>query len=344
MTFVVYIVVTLVSVVLVYKGSQLLETAAERLAVHYRLPDIVTGAIVVAIGSSFPELSTTVIATLRHGEFELGVSAIVGSAIFNILVIPGLAGLASKQQLESNRDLVYKEAQFYMLSVAVLLIAFAFAVIYNPTKGPDPEALTGTMTRGIALIPLGLYVLYVFVQWQDTMDYQAEHAPSEVVAWKEWLRLLLSLALILVAVEGLVMSALFFGEALGTPTYLWGITVIAAGTSVPDAFVSVQAAKRGKAVTALANVLGSNIFDLLVCVPVGVMLAGSTVINFSVATPMMAILTLATLALFLMMRTGMRITRAEAWLLLGLYGAFVVWISLESVGVIDTVVSLPPTE
>lgn len=340
-----YVLVTLASTAIVWKGSSLLESSAERLAVHYQLPDIVTGAVVVAIGSSFPELSTTVLSTLLHGEFELGVSAIVGSAIFNILVIPGLARLSSDNQLESNRDLVYKEAQFYMLSVAVLLITFAFAAIYNPVTPPPADgSITGTMTRPLALIPVIMYGLYLFVQWQDTMDYEPDSSVSNIVAWREWLKLLLSLALILVAVEGLVQSAIFFGKALGTPTYLWGITVVAAGTSVPDAFVSVQAARKGNAVTSLANVLGSNIFDLLICIPVGVLLAGTTTINFSVATPMMAILTVATLALFLTMRTQMKVTRREAWFLLALYAAFVTWITLESFGVIDTVRSLPPAE
>lgn len=340
-----YVLVSLASTAIVWKGSHMLESSAERLAVHYKLPDIVTGAVVVAVGSSFPELSTTVLSTLLHGEFELGVSAIVGSAIFNILVIPGLSRIASDNQLESNRDLVYKEAQFYMLSVAVLLITFAFAAIYNPvTPPPTDGSITGTMTRSLALIPMVMYGLYLFVQWQDTMEYEADSSASDVVAWREWLRLLLSLVLILVAVEGLVQSAIFFGKALGTPSYLWGITVVAAGTSVPDAFVSVQAARKGNAITSLANVLGSNIFDLLICIPVGVMLAGTTTINFSVATPMMAILTVATLALFLTMRTQMKITRGEAWFLLTLYAAFVIWIALESFDVIDTVRSLPPSD
>jgi len=344
-TLLLYVLVSLVSTAMVWKGSDLLEVASERLAVHYRLPDIVTGAVVVAIGSSFPELSTTVLSTLLHGEFELGVSAIVGSAIFNILVIPGVARLASDQQLESNRDLVYKEAQFYMLSVAVLLITFAFAAIYNPVATPPgDDSITGTMTRPLALIPIVMYGLYLFVQWQDTMDYEPESDVKHIVVYKEWLRLVVSLALILVAVEGLVRSALFFGKALGTPSYLWGITVVAAGTSVPDAFVSVKAARKGNGITSLANVLGSNIFDLLICIPMGVMLAGTAAINFSVATPMMAILTVATLALFLTMRTQMKISRREAVLLLVLYASFVTWISLESVGVIDTVRSLPPAE
>ena len=85
--------------------------------------------------------------------------------------------------------------------------------------------------------------------------------------------------------------------------------------------------------TALANVLGSNIFELLVAIPAGVLVAGATIINFSVAAPMMGLLTLATVALFLAMRTGMLLTRRESVFLLVLYVAMVLWVTLESIGV-----------
>jgi cation:H+ antiporter len=120
------------------------------------------------------------------------------------------------------------------------------------------------------------------------------------------------------------------------------MTVVAAGTSVPDAFVSVRAAAAGRGVASIANVLGSNVFDLLICIPAGVLIAGSTVVNYSVAAPMMAALTGATILLFLLLRTDMVLTRREAVALLGAYAGFVLWITLECFAVIDTVPSLPP--
>ncbi|MDY6777428.1 MAG: sodium:calcium antiporter, partial [Candidatus Nanohaloarchaea archaeon] len=83
-----YLVLAVVATGVVWWGSDHLERSSEKLSIHYGLPAIVHGAIIAAIGSSFPELSSTVISALVHGEFELGVAAIVGSAIFNILVIP----------------------------------------------------------------------------------------------------------------------------------------------------------------------------------------------------------------------------------------------------------------
>lgn len=336
------IVAAVVASGIIWKGSELLESSSERLSIFYNLPPVVQGAIVVAVGSSFPELSTTVISTLVHGEFELGVSAIVGSAIFNILVIPGLSGLVSQKPLKTDRDIVYKEAQFYIISVAVLLLTFSFAAIYNPVT-KDPEAIQGTLTRTISLIPLGLYGLYLFLQWQDTQDYDVTPTEEEISPFKEWGRLALSLLIILVGVEILVKAALALGAYFGTPSFLWGITVVAAGTSIPDAFVSIRAAQQDRATTSLANVLGSNIFDLLVCIPAGVLIAGSAVINYSIAAPMMAALTFATLVLFVVMRMGMSLDKGESYFLLLLYVVFVIWMGLETFGVIDLVPSLPPS-
>ncbi|MFP4454052.1 MAG: sodium:calcium antiporter [Desulfobacterales bacterium] len=332
-----YALVIIVSTAAVWHGSLKLEAAACSLAAHYRLPAVVQGSIIMAVGSSFPELSSIVIATLIHGKFDLGVATIVGSAIFNILVIPGLSGIIGKE-LETTREQVYKDALFYIISVTVLLLTFAFALIYYPVEGTRWQ---GSVTRPIALIPLALYCLYIFLQQQDTVEYQAQMKAEG--CWPEtaantrklWLQLVFSLAIIALGVEGLVRSAIALGDLLNTPSFFWGLTIIAAATSLPDAFVSIQSARRGEGVVSIANVLGSNIFDLLVAIPVGVLIAGSSVINFAVAAPTMGILTLATIALFAMLRTQLRITRTECAVLLVLYAVFILWTGLETFGVID---------
>jgi cation:H+ antiporter len=337
----VYSLIALVATAIIWKGSGWLEAASERLSIHYELPPIIQGAVVVAVGSSFPELSTAVFSTLLHGEFELGVAAIVGSALFNVLMVPALSSLWAKDMLDSNRDLVYKEAQFYLISIAVLLLVFSFAVIYNPVGG-IPGSVAGTITRPLALIPLALYGLYLFVQYQDTMEYEPEASATEIRPLREWALLIGALITILVGVEGLVRAAVRFGEVFGTPSFLWGITVVAAGTSVPDAFVSIRAARNGNAITSVANVLGSNIFDLLVCIPAGVLAAGAVTINYSIGAPLMAVLTLATLVVFLMMRTHMLLSRTEAWTLIVLYVVFIAWMAVETFDLIDLIPSLPP--
>ncbi|MGD2084140.1 MAG: sodium:calcium antiporter [Chromatiales bacterium] len=324
-----YIAVICIATGVIWTGSAWLESSSARLAGHYGLPPVVQGSVIAAVGSSFPEMSTTVIATLAHGEFDLGVSVIVGSAIFNILVIPGVAGLASGG-LRSDRELVYKDAQFYLTSVAVLLLTFSLAVIYHPTG--EAGGLSGEIDRPLALIPAGLYGLYIFLQHQETADYRAP-AAQPTSPGRQWVLLSLGLGLIVGGVEALVRSAIWLGDHFGTPTFLWGLTVLAAATSLPDLFISLKAARRGQAAVSLGNVLGSNIFDLLVAVPAGVLIAGTATVDFAVAAPMMGVLTLATIVLFTMLRTRLMLTRAESGVLLALYAVFVGWMVLETLGV-----------
>lgn len=343
-------------------GSGKLEGSSARLARHYRLPAVVQGTLVVAVGSSFPELTTTVLSTLIHGEFQLGMAAIVGSAIFNILVIPALAGLAGKEAEHSLR-LVYRDAQFYLTSVAVLLLTFSFALIYHPTTGPSD--LSGSITRPIALVPLLLYGVYLFLQQQDTTEYRREEHGTGATARtgdgkageaggtagprgtpapdpgsgpaRDWALLAVALVTIVIGVEALVRSVLFLGDRFGIPSFLWGVTVVAGATSLPDALVSYRAARKGDSAVSLGNVLGSNIFDLLVAIPAGVLVAGATVVDYTVAAPLMAMLTLATIVLFGAMRTGVTLTRLESWVFLGLYGVFLAWAVAESLGRVDLV-------
>ncbi|MFB6250984.1 MAG: sodium:calcium antiporter [Halobellus sp.] len=326
---VVDVVVILVATAFIWLGSGWLETSAERLSAYYGLPAVVQGSLVVAVGSSFPELSSVVFASLA-GVFDMGVGAVVGSAIFNILVIPALSGLASGQPLETNRTLVYKEAQFYMIAVSVLVVTFALAVIYVPVTGGSP--LVGQLTRPLALIPLGLYGLYIFIQWQDVSDHDAERVDDGVPVVRRWVLLAAGLLVILVAVEQLVGSVEALSRTFGVPDFLAGVTVLAAATSLPDLLVSVRTARDGRAVTSLANVLGSNTFDLLVAIPVGVVIVGAVPIDFAVAVPMMGVLTLATILLFGVLRTDLSLTNSEAYALAASYALFVVWVIAESLG------------
>jgi len=322
-----------VTTAVIWVGSGWLESSAEQLSAHYGLPPVIQGSIVVAVGSSFPELASVVV-TARAGVFDMGVGGIVGSAIFNILVIPAVAGLAATGNLETNRELVYKEAQFYMIAVAALLITFALGVIYIPT--PDTPPLSGQVTRPLAIIPLLLYGLYLFIQWQDVSEYTGGIELSDAIG-RQWATLAGGLLLILVGVEQLVAAVEFLTHTFGIPEFLAGVTIIAAVTSLPDTLVSVRAAREGRGLTSLGNVLGSNTFDLLVAIPIGVLLIGTVSINFAVAVPMFGVLTLATVLLFGFLRTDLSLTTPEAYALLLAYGLFILWVIAETIGVINLV-------
>lgn len=338
-----YLLVILVASLVVWKGGGMLESSSEILAVHYKLPPVVQGSIITAVGSSFPELSTTVISTLLHGEFNLGVSAIVGSAIFNILVIPGMSSVIAGR-MNTKWMFVIKDIQFYIISVLGLMLVFSLGVIYYPIEGPD---MRGLITRELAILPIILYVLYLILQQEETRAYRRDandddHPKSNNIG-KVWLRFGISLILIVGSVEALVRGVLFLGEYFQTPNFVWGATVLAAATSVPDAIVSIKGAMNRNGITSLANVIGSNIFDLLIAVPAGILIAGNSIVNFSVASPLMVFLALATILLIVLLLRTHSLNRTKGIILLFAYLLFVTWVILESGG-ITSIIGIPSTE
>jgi cation:H+ antiporter len=220
-----------------------------------------------------------------------------------------------------------------MLAVSVLVITFALAVIYEPVATGAGGVLSGSITRPLAVVPLFVYGLYLFIQWQDTGDYEADAGGPDVAVAREWGRLAVGLLVILVSVEAMVSSIESLGHAFGIPEFLAGMTIVAAATSLPDTLVSVRSARDDNSATSLGNVLGSNTFDLLVVIPVGVLIVGAVPVNFSTAVPMFAVLTLATVLLFGTLRTGLALTSVESYALLVAYLLFIAWVVAETAGV-----------
>lgn len=322
-------VVIIITTAAIWLGSGWLEESSEMLGVYYNLPPVVQGGIIAAIGSSFPELASVVFAALQ-GSAGLGIGAVVGSAIFNILVIPALTVIIPRTSINSTRTLVHKETLFYLFSILVLFLTFAFALIYAPSEA----SLTGELTRPMVVFPLVMYLFYLFLQWQDTSEYDGEVPDHSIQPLREWGKLLVGLLVILVAVESLVEAVITIGEAAGTPEFLWGVTIAAAATSVPDALVSIQAAGNDRDVASIANVIGSNIFDLLVVIPIGVLLTKPIPIDFALAAPMMGCLLVATMLLFVTLRTDLLLTPREAAVLLVAYIGFVIWVILEALTIV----------
>jgi cation:H+ antiporter len=123
---------------------------------------------------------------------------------------------------------------------------------------------------------------------------------------------------------------------------LWGLTVVAAATSIPDTLISVRASREGRSESSISNVLGSNVFDLLVAVPLGVLIAGAVTVNFTQTVPMMAFLMLATIVMLVFMRRDMEISRPEAVWMMVLYMAFGVWMASEAFGITSLLGATPP--
>lgn len=237
-----------------------------------KMSDDAAGATLMAAGSSAPELFISIIAIIYGGDnFSIGVGTIVGSALFNLLVIIGAVAIIKNAKVAWQpmlRDII-----FYTLSIGMLYWAYS----------------SGSISIWHITAFIVLYLLYIIavINWKKIFPYKntlvVEEEKEEDAKWKKYVRpldLLLgllfskkdkhiqnfSVSVILIALLSwvLVESAVILSEAMGIPKYIIALTVLAFGTSVPDLISSIIVAKQGRGGMAVSNALGSNIFDILI--------------------------------------------------------------------------------
>jgi len=218
----------------------------------------------MAIGSSAPELFISIIALLKGGGHEIiGISTIIGSSLFNLLVIIGIVAFVKKAKLVKQP--VIRDMIFYALGVIVLI-----AVIIN-----------GSIGLVEALVLLALYLVYVYsvVKWRKWFPYQdngkgeeeekigmtgMNKVLSHVFPNKKRyvLTFILSILWIALLSWGLVESAIMIAYRLNISEMIVALIIVAIGTSIPDMMGSIIAAKRGNVDMAVSNAIGSNVFDI----------------------------------------------------------------------------------
>jgi len=244
-----------------------------------RLPNNVAGASLMAMGSSAPELAIAIFALFAAGgaNSDVGIGTIVGSAIFNILVITGVSAVANPAHI--SWKVVTRDIVMYSLGVGLLL-----ATIYDG-QITLPEAILYLLLYAIYL--LMLYKWDAYVNDPDVVGMVEESIEDEKCctgvyyrvttviskgigyltgnARKSYLRaFFVSIAFVALISYALAESAVAFAEAIRVPAVVVALTVLAAGTSVPDMFASITVAKQGRGDMAIANAVGSNIFDIMV--------------------------------------------------------------------------------
>jgi cation:H+ antiporter len=319
-----------IATAIVWKACHYLEDACHELALRYRFPDSVKGSTVMAISSSFPELVTIILATGIHDDFELGLATIIGSAVFNILVIPGTSVFFRRGSLQAGRSMIYREAQFYLISILIVMVTLSFAVIYYPST---VNSLNGTLTSSLVILPLLFYALYIYIQYQEVRDHKPREEKACSTALKSWGKLVIAMVLVTIGVEMLIRMVIDLGAMFNTPSYFLGATLLAAATSIPDLFVSVKAAQRKLGTASLTNAFGSNTFDLLVVIPAGVIVAGAVDFDYARIIPMIMFLIFSTVTVLVLARNGSELSNNNGKVLLLLYAGFIIWMGTQYIGI-----------
>lgn len=236
---------------LLIKGADWLVSGATKLAKKYGISDLAIGLTIVAFGTSAPELIVNAVASYQ-GHPEIVFGNIIGSNNFNLFVILGIVGIISPIAVQSST--LWKEIPLSFIAAGLLLI-LANTWLFGSTA--EISRLEAT-----ALIAIfGAFLFYVFKQMKT--DETTSHVqPIGSFRWV-WLLILAGLAGLIIGGKLVVDQATLLAQSFGISERVIGLTIVAAGTSLPELVTSVVAAFKRNSDIAIGNVIGSNIFNIL---------------------------------------------------------------------------------
>lgn len=232
-----------------------LETISEDI----KMDNDIAGATFLAVSSSLPEFLTSFISIVVYKQFEdVGFATVAGSGIFNALLIPMLAILFYKgSSVEFNTKVAKRDIGFYIATVGILAVSMFCGVF--------------SWVTGIALMVVyGLYIKTLMSHQSQPIQWRKADMKNVVLAigWMIPLAMLVHLA---------VGQALLMSELLQVKGFIVSVIILAGVTSIPDAFMSINEAKKGELESAVSNAIGSNVFDLCVCLGLPLVITGSVV-------------------------------------------------------------------
>ena len=306
-------------------GAELLVRGASRLALSIGISPLVVGLTVVAFGTSAPELAVSV-QSAWSGQVDIAIGNVVGSNILNILAILGLSALIVP--LVVHQQVVRQEVP---ILIAASLLMWWFAA----------DGAVGRTGGAVFFLLLVFYTVFVIRQSRrETAAVRAEYA-QEIVGeepdgWdRHWaVQVLLvvgGLALLVLGARWLVDASVAFARYLGVSELVIGLTIVAAGTSLPEVATSVLAAVRGERDIAVGNAIGSNLFNILAVLGASALTAprsltvAPSVLAFDL--PVMTAVAVACLPIFF---RGYRISRGEGLFFLSGYVAYATYLVLSA--------------
>lgn len=286
--------------------------ALSRIGICLKLKEFVLAFFVVGIGATIPNLIIGVVSAFR-GIPELSFGDVVGSNIFDISIVVGLAALISRGGLSSNSRTVQGSSVF-VVAIALLPLFLIFDGSLSRTDGIF--LLTG----------FAIYLLWLFSK-KDRFTKVYENCPQkfsrgEIV--KDVFTILAGLALLIIGGQGVVYSATFLYETFHLPLGLIGIFVVAIGTCLPETFFSLQAARRGHDWMILGNQMGNVAITSTFILGIVSLIAPIKIVDFSPFIVARLFLIVAVLSFFFLIRTGQKITKKEGLVLIGIYVAFLI--------------------
>lgn len=246
-TIIIQVVLLLVGFVFLIKGSDLFVDGASSIASILKIPTVIVGLTIVAFGTSTPEAAVSITSSIT-GSNAMAVSNVIGSNMFNLLMIIGVCALLGELLME--KDVLNKDLPF-LVGITILFAAFIF-INWNISS-----------IEGIILLAILVIYLYFLIRTAMKSGDSKEVEKPKLTTKRSVLYMIIGVIGIVLGGDLVVDSASYIAIAFGMSETLVGLTIVAIGTSLPEFVTSLTALKKGENQLVIGNVIGSNIFNIL---------------------------------------------------------------------------------
>lgn len=300
--------------VLLIKGADFFVDGSSSVAKRFKIPSMIIGLTIVAMGTSLPECAVSITASISNNN-ALAVSNAVGSNIFNLMVVCGACALFAPLAVDVKT--LKKEFPFSVIC-ALLLLVMGYL-------GTSLGRIDGILLTAVFVI----YLLWMVMSAKKARQASDENADDYEIlpVWKCIFFIIGGAAAIMFGGDFVVDGASVIAKSLGLSQNLIGLTVVALGTSLPELVTSIVAAKKNEVDMAVGNVIGSNIFNILLVL--GVASAISPIAFITENMIDIIILVIFSIIVWLFAWTKKQIQRKEGLLMLFAYLAFMIYICLR---------------
>ena len=299
----------LIGFVLLIKGADLFVDGSSSIAGILKVPSVIIGLTIVAMGTSAPEAAVSINAGLA-GNSDISLGNIIGSNIFNLLVVIGACAVIFPAKSDEN---ILKRDLWWNIGVSVLLLI---------------TIMDGNLSRLEGLLFLAVFIFYLGLMVRSAMKNRMDETPMDVMPlWKSLLFVAGGLAAVVFGGDMVVDNASLIAKAWGMSDTLVGLTIVAIGTSLPELVTSITASKKGDSGIALGNAVGSCLFNILFILG---MASSITPVN---AVPELiidtAILIVVTILILIVAKTGKRTNRVEGIICVTAYIIYTAYIIMR---------------
>jgi cation:H+ antiporter len=317
----------IIGIVLVVWGADRLTEGASSLARGLRVPEIVIGLTIVAAGTSAPELFVSLVSAIK-GTSDLAVGNVIGSNIFNTLLIVGCSAAVAPIAVAPNT--VKKDIPF-----AIVASLMFFILCFDDMS--SPHLWGNEITRQDGLILLVGFLAFMFYTFRMAINSgelklrEEELGVEPVKEPRDYSHLWQNLAWIVIGLVCLIGGSNLFVDAatyvahrFGIRQSIVGLTIVAGGTSLPELATSIVAAYKGRSAIAIGNVIGSNVFNILLIVGVTAVIHPLRIMGITIVDLMVMLISIGLMWLFAI--TKYYVSRREGWLLILSFVAYMGWL------------------